>query len=427
MSISSSTIGSSVTIEEVTGSRGWSMTLVGAGLPHQGAGWGSENRIPTEFYPGNFANGTQQVIGPKEGPTHMEGVWRRTMLLRSPATLNGTMSATPADIWNFLESLSLGGARLRVTTTLTKTEQVPGATPGGTTTPSGPTQYQIIREGRMRTCRHIPLTQDDIRWEIEWRWVGRGGALQQTAVSTRDGGSTATTAQVQSAITDTTNLTGTSSPAAAQNPLVPLSATPDTLGEYETIAPGMISLFGGLNADLLQLQVQFGQTSSLAVSLGETPSQINNSVLNLSVSTAATVNAFTDTAGQQPFEVQSSSVYEEDICFAAAHAAAVIQSAWTVRAAALTAAAKARQLASTNPGSGQKQSQQTQGTGPGQILAVYRTRQGDTPQRVARMFYSNADRALDLLQANHLPLGQPSFAPGSVLIIPVLRSANAQG
>jgi hypothetical protein len=120
-------------------------------------------------------------------------------------------------------------------------------------------------------------------------------------------------------------------------------------------------------------------------------------------------------------------VYEEDICFAAAHAAAVIQSAWTVRAAALTAAAKARQLASTNPGSGQKQSQQTQGTGPGQILAVYRTRQGDTPQRVARMFYSNADRALDLLQANHLPLGQPSFAPGSVLIIPVLRSANAQG
>jgi hypothetical protein len=427
VSIDSSTIGSSVTIEEVTGTRLWSITLVGAGLPHQGAGWGHENRIPTEFYPGNFANGTQQVIGPKEGPTHMEGIWRRTMLLRSPCTVNGQLTATPANLWNYLEQISLGGARLRVTTTLTKTESIPGLSPGGTTTPGGQTQYQIVREGRMRTCRHTPLTQDDIKWEIEWRWVGRGGGNQQTAVSTRDSDPSASSAQVQSSITDAVALTGTLSPSAAENPLVPLSATPDTLGEYETVAPGMLSLFSGFNASLLQLQVQFGQTQQLSLQLGYTPSQINNSVLNLSVGTAQTVNDFTDSVGQVPFEVQSTSQFEEDVCFAAAATASAIQSAWTVRDAALTAAAKARALQSTGVGGGWKGNQQTQGTGPGQILTVYRTREGDTPQRVASQWYGNADRALDLLQANGLPLGQPSFPPGTVLIIPVLRTANSSG
>lgn len=424
------TYGSSITIEEVTGSRGWSVTLLGAGLPHQGAAWGLKNRIPTDFYPGNFTQGTQQVIGPKEAPSHWTGVWKRTLLLRSPATITPggqpTHTATPWTLADFLEQLALGGARLRVTWTQTKTELIPGASPGSTFLTNGPFTYQKVREGRVAELTYTPMTGDDIKWDLSWTWVGRGASMQK-AVSTRDGDSAANSAQVQSALTDAINLTGTLAPQAASNPLLPLSASPDTLGEYEQISPDFLLLSTGLNESLFTLQVGFGQTSDVGDSLDTDPSQINNSVLNLSVDTIGTVNLFTDQVGQMPFEILSTSDLAGDVAFAAGVAVDQVTQAWLVREAAQKAATKARLLASMNPGGGVKGVQQTSSTGPGQVLKVYRTRQGDTPQRVARKFYGNADRALDLMQANHLPLGQPSFPPGTVLMVPVLRSSASTG
>ena len=431
MSTPGGTYGSSLVIEEVTGTRLWSVTLTGSGLPHQGAGWGVENRVPTEFYPGNFTEGTQQVIGPKEAPSHFTGIWRRTMLLRSPAVITPggqeTQTATPGTLADFIEQLIIGGARLRVTWTQTKTELIPGATPGSTYTPSGPQQYQKIREGRATKFEVTPLTGDDIKWDISWSWVGRANGVQQTAVSTRDGDTSASTAAVQSAITDALNNTGTSSPQAASDPLYPLSATPDTLGLYESFSPAFLSLSLGLNTSLLAIQLNLTGTTTVANSIDSQPSQINNSVLNLSVDTVATVNGFTDALGRIPFEVLTVSDQETDVAYAAASAATQAQNAWIIREAALATAQRARLLASTNPGGGQKGVQQTSSTGAGQILGVCRTRDGDTPQSIARQWYGDADRALDLCQANHIPLGQPSFPTGTVLMIPVLRSSQAQG
>jgi hypothetical protein len=431
MTMGGGSYGSSITIEEVTGTRKWSITLVGAGLPHQGVGWGIENRIPTNWYPGNFTEGTQQVIGPTEADTHMTGIWRRTLLLRSPATITpggqATQTATPGTLSDFLEQLAIGGARLRVTWTQTKTELVPGATPGGTVTPSGPTQYQKVREGRIKSFMCTPLTGDDIKWDVTWTWVGRGAGVMQKGVSSRDSEATSSAAAVQSAITDALNLTGVLAPSSAQNPLVPLSASPDTLGQLETLDPDFVDLSAGFNADLLTLQTSFSLSTSIGLSINTTPSQINNSVLNLSVDAVATCNDFTDAVGEVPFEVMSTSDDASDVAFAAGVAAGQVLQAWTLRANAQAAATKVRAALTTNPGGGAAGVQTTAGQGPGQLLGVYRTREGDTPQRVAKHWYQNADRALDLLQANHLPLGTPYFSPGTVLLIPALRSSTSQG
>ena len=441
MNIPAGSYGSSITIDEITGSRGWSITLLGAGLPHQGAAWGAENRIPTEFYPGNFTEGTQQVIGPKESPSHWTGVWKRTLLLRSPAFITpggqSVETATPSTLADFFEQILLGGARLRITWTQTKIEYVPGASPGSTFTQTGMLSYQKVREGRASKWDFTPMTGDDIKWDVSWKWASRGGS-QQKVVSTRDSDASSSTAAVSSAITDALTLTGTLSPQAAANPLVPFSAVPLTLGTYETVAPGFIGLSLGLNAGLFSLQTSFSLTATVSLSIGgvgggidgsggASYTQVNNSILNLSIETVSTVNTFSDQVGQIPFEVLSTSVQATDVAYAGGIASAQVYQAWAVREAAQNAATKARILASTNPGGGAKGVQQTSATGTGQLLGVYRTRDGDTPQRVARNWYGNADKAGDLLRANHLPLGQPSFVSGTVLLIPVLRSSSASG
>jgi hypothetical protein len=419
--------GSTFTIEEITGSRGWSVTLTGAALPHQGAGWEAENRLPTEFYQGNPV-GTQQVIGPKEGPSHWEGLWHRTMLLRSPATITpsgqSTLTATPTTLAGFLEQLFLGGARLRVTWTANKTEQIPNG--AGGTSSGNPLTFQIVREGRAARWKFTPLTVDDVKWEVSWKWVSRGGS-QQTVVATRDGDPSAQAAQVQAALTDAIALTGTLSPQAATNPLVPLSATPDTLGEYETLSPGLLTTFAGFNASMLQLQVQLAGSAALAVQVGQTPSQINNSILNLSTQTIVTCNGFVDSVGETPFEVQSTSSAASDVLYAAAAISAAGQQALMASEAAEGARERAATLVSANPGGGGQTAQQTLGLASYRIRGIYRTRDGDTPMSVAAKIYGDPDRALDLLQANHCPLGQPSFQSGTVLMLPVLRSSTASG
>jgi len=414
-------VGSSLTIDEFSGSRNWSLTLIGAGLPHQGAGWGTENRIPTDFYPGNFARGTQQVIGPKEPPSHWNGIWRRTLLSRSPATITpggqSQQTGTPSDLADFFDQLVLGGALLQVTWTATKYEYDHGQ--------QGAAQsYQIVRQGRVKKFEYFPLTLDDWKWEVEWTWVGRGGS-QQKAVSARDSDSSSAAAAVQAAITDALEDTGDTSDDAADDPLVPFSALPTTLGLYETLGAGFFGLSFGFNASLVTLQASFGLSVSLGFSATVSTSQSAGSLLSVSVDCTDTCDAFTDSVGEMPFEVMSASDDASDQCYAAAAAATQVAAAWNVAQAAQAAAAKARILASQNPGGGAKGAQQTSSTGAGQTLGAWTTRAGDTPMSVARKWYGNPDRALELLQANHLPLGTPSFVPGTVLMVPILGSPSA--
>lgn len=67
--------GRSLVIEEqgVPGAR--RITLKGRAMPYQGVEWGGEQRHKTTYYPGNPV-ASQQLLGPLEGPTTMEGTWK---------------------------------------------------------------------------------------------------------------------------------------------------------------------------------------------------------------------------------------------------------------------------------------------------------------------------------------------------------------
>jgi hypothetical protein len=91
--------------------------------------------------------------------------------------------------------------------------------------------------------------------------------------------------------------------------------------------------------------------------------------------------------------------------------------------AAQQLAAQMRQKAPDPGGAGRLGPQVTQAA-VGDLLAIYMTKDGDTPQRISQKFYKTPDHGLDILQANRLPWHQATFNKGQALIIPRLRSAQ---
>ncbi len=113
-----STEQSSLTIKELTGLKRV-VTLRGPSLPFQGATWGAIQRVVTTWYPGNAVEATQSVMGPALKPSSWTGVWRTTMMLRTPTlySVNGGSDQTIVQAFtlaNILEDIFQLGQRLRV-------------------------------------------------------------------------------------------------------------------------------------------------------------------------------------------------------------------------------------------------------------------------------------------------------------------------
>ena len=393
--------GSVLLIEEVSGTRGRKVTLLGPGLPFQGAGWETGLRAPTDWYPGNGVEATQQVIGPFEMPSSWEGVWRRNMLAKTPSLLTATAGGqdTPVTIpfalKTFLDTLFLSGARLRVSWINQKAEQDIFGNVGQ------PKSYKIVREGRATKWGFNPDRADDIKWHVEWTWVSRGQAQLQKTVSTRDEDSTALSTQLTAGINDATNLT-----------------QPLTLAGLLSIAQAPLALMTNLNRKLLQAESRISQVADAALEVASTPAQIANSALDIATNTMSVCRQFQQQFGWIPLEYQSTSDYANDLATQGKAGAAVYESTRTLARNAQQSRVRAQSILSTNPGGGGATSQQTIATGAIRIIAVYRTKQGDTPQNIAARFYGSADRALDLLRANHMPWGQTGFDVGTVLLVP---------
>jgi hypothetical protein len=413
---SSSGGGSALVIAEVTGTNRRTAVLVGAGLPFQGAGWKTGNRVPTDWYPGNGVEATQQVLGPKELPSTWEGVWRRNMLLRSPCFITSPggqqiKTATPSILKDFLDSLFWNGARLRVSWLQTKIEvtnplfisQIAtfGVQSLGTTI-----KAKIVREGRAKEWEFNPERSDDIKWTVSWEWVSRGQAQLQKAVSTRDDDPSALAAQVTGGVNDVVNLINTPSTL--------------SLGQLEAFAKLPLTIANNFSRQILALQSRFQQIVGIGLTLAETPAQLANETLNLATNTVAIVNQTRQQFGEVPAELNAQGGRFVDVMRATNFQGQVYEAARTLGRTAQASATKSRIVASTNPGGGVKGSQQTAATTAAQILAVYRAKDTDTPQTVAAKFYGNADQALAILQANHLPYGLTAFVGNPVLIIPRL-------
>jgi hypothetical protein len=399
---------SQLTISEM-GDPGTFVILQGASLPFQGAEWSGENRITTTWYPGNPDEATQQVLGPKEVPSHWRGVWRRTLMGRSDSYASASNSTgqtqaitQPWMLRDLLEDVFRRGRRLEV---IWSTVQPPGETSPFYGPSSGlhlslgtgffpPQTYEAVndkirRQGRVRSWKWSHDRAQDIHWEIEFDWLGRG-RTQQKVTSTRDDSAQATVNALAAAVNTLYNLI-----------VPPLDPFTTFLRSIQT------------NISTLNSAVQLGY------SFATLPLSLASQVVDLCRNTVGLCDQTVDQFGREPPELAALNMSVHDMTIALSHGAQVCDAAVQVARGAQTSEVKLRDQQQSGSLQGQLAPQNTT-LGTPQVIQKYLTRQGDTPQSISMTFYGTPDAAVQLLKANRLPWYQASFPPGQVLVIPVL-------
>lgn len=147
------------------------LRLQGRSLPYRPVSWTGTQRMKTSWYPGN-PEATQQVLGPKEEPTEVEG-WLRSRYLATgtdqdqgdPAILKEggsiTKLDTPEKVRDVLDSMRHSGQPLRVSW-------------GG-----------IIRIGRIQKAEFPHDRLEDIGYKLMFEWKSRGQKVARANASRR--------------------------------------------------------------------------------------------------------------------------------------------------------------------------------------------------------------------------------------------------
>lgn len=130
--------------------------LQGRSLPYRGVSWGVEQRLDENWFPGN-PQGVVQVIGPRELPTTITGMWKDVFLFddQHAATLLNFPGLMPA-------------ARPDATTR------------GGTTFASGgATPKQKAQLARVLRDAFRMLIREGVKVKVEWGSLARVGFLKR--------------------------------------------------------------------------------------------------------------------------------------------------------------------------------------------------------------------------------------------------------
>jgi hypothetical protein len=385
---------STLTIQEVdsaTGSSPRSLVLQGPSLPLQGAGWGFANKLVTTWYPGNGAEGAQQVLMPTELPSTWNGDWRRTMMGNIPAiytdeTGSVTSIVDPFVLWTAFETIARGGLRLRVT----------WAVDGSTSDKQG----KIVREGRCAELSIKAIRLQDIEWTAKFDWVSRG-AKTQKASAVRDSSLTAGVAALSAA---TLNLSALAS-------------------QLQSLASAPLRAFNSLLGSVSNTVGQLQALANVALTLKNEPSQIGHSASMFMRNLSNTVNLYEDQLSRTPAETRTPKPQSVGAMLAALNASnSTGDAANAVAQQASNLNVQLRAAVYPPALSGAMTVQTTTGT-VSNVETIYVTKDGDTPQRISQRFYSTPDHAVDILQANRLPWYQAKFPKGKGLVIPILTTA----
>src|SRR5579859_93033 len=407
---------STLTIEELdaaSGSVARSLLLQGGGLPLQGANWGVENALDTTWYPGNGDEGTQQILVPKELPSSWTGEWRRPMLGRTPATFTdetGTPSTIvdPYQLWLAFESIVRGGQRLRVT----------WAVDGSSSDKRG----KVVREGRAKKLNVKVTRLQDIEWEVEWHWVGRG-ARTQKAAAVRDDSLVAAAAALNVAVTNLVSLANSPS-FLSSNTLARLSASALTLGQLEALANAPFVAFKSLTRSLQRIATSVQRVADIATGVVTEPEAIAANAVDFARNAVGLVNTYVVQLSRTPTETLALKASVTDMLRAANYFGRTAESAQQIAANAQAIDAALRKKLFPPGLSGQTSPQSTSNATVNDVVAMYVTKDGDTPQRISQRFYRTPDHGVDILKANRLPWYQATFPRGQVLVIPALGGAT---
>jgi hypothetical protein len=146
-------------IEELTGQRR-SVTLKERALPYRPVAWTSRMRTKLTWYPGS-ANATQQVLGPEEAPTTVEGMWK-DRFIQGAVLVNGDplQIRSAEQCARLFYDLCKSGNVLRVV--------------WGTEVRIG-----VLKEFSANWDRF-----QDLSWHCEFEWSGRDDSVRERAVKT---------------------------------------------------------------------------------------------------------------------------------------------------------------------------------------------------------------------------------------------------
>lgn len=414
-SSTATTYSSSMLIEELTplpGLQRRTVTLQGPGLPFQGAKWGGENALVTEWYSGNGDEATQQDLGPSEAPSAWQGEWNRTRMGKAPSLATGANGerltvVDPETLAEFLEDMLRAGGRLRVT--WSQASSVPSS------------RGKKVREGRAKSWEFGYVRIQDIAWSVTWEWQSRGQRVQ-TVSSVRNGALDASAAKMNLAAADLASQIA-AAPFIQSNSAIYKSSTQFTLGQLEAIAKGPTNLATQLQRKVLQVEGQMQQVVAIAATLENTPQALAGAAINTALNAVAVANQFVDELGQVPVEAMQTagkgSVH--DLLRSYRYFGQTSDATYAAALAAQQVVRQMQQRAPAPPGGGTISPQQA-ASQAGDMLAVYVTKDGDTPARLSMRFYGNMDHGVDILQANRLPWHQPTFPKGKPLFIPKLKT-----
>lgn len=138
--------------------------LAGWALPKQGVSFGGEQREVTTWYPGNPV-GSQQVIGPTEDPTEVEGEWNDIHLGDGAALA----------LAQLLDTIRVAGASIEVSWGGNVSGDMASPTLSGA---------PIVRVGLLKKFIATYDRVQDVRWHATFRWRSRGEAAQPVVAAT---------------------------------------------------------------------------------------------------------------------------------------------------------------------------------------------------------------------------------------------------
>ena len=176
-------------ISETTG-EGRTIVLRGRSLPYRGVTWNSEQRVEVKYFPGNPV-GQAQVLGPMWGPTTMRGMWKDAFLFNDDSC---------ADLLNFpaIAAPGLAPGEGGPGTFGGKSFASGGSVPGSTgkarrARTLRDAMYLIQRGGQLLKVEWGSMVrygfigrfdadhdrEEDIRWEIEFKWIGDTNSISR--------------------------------------------------------------------------------------------------------------------------------------------------------------------------------------------------------------------------------------------------------
>lgn len=416
-------VGSSITIEELTpttpGGKPRRLVLVGGALPFMGqADWGGDGRIVTTWYPGNGTEASQQNLGPQELPSQWSGEWNRTRMGRAASFYYDETGAQsrivdPHILWANLDAIRRAGARLRVTWSV-RGRQVTGSPSQNS---DSQVDFNLVREGRIKTLKINPDRLTDIKWSMELHWMSRGGVQDKVANTRRDDDISKAVTAVSDSIQALADITAVARQNIINTKLASVSHL--SLGQLEAIAAAPLKAVNKAIAKLRYNVTQLNRAANIAKTLATTPAAVANSVIDFARDTVAVANQWVDESGRLPAELQTNKQKVADLARSTKYFGQARDGMESTSKQGSDLDLRMRQVLVAGALRGQIGTRE--GTAKqSDILTIYVAKTGDTPQKLSLKFFNNPDQGDAILKTNRLPLYTPQFRPGLILVIPNL-------